>query len=228
MRAVKSSDSGESDSRWDALEELCTTYWTPVYAWLRKTGHAQHDAEDLAQGFFASLLKRESLRTIQPGAGKFRQFLLGALKNHVIDAHRKESAAKRGGAFSKEIDVASSEVELWMQSESEGNSPELVFDRSWAHALVKSASRDLESSYAKAGKDELYQVIHPYLFGDLGLPTYEEVATQLSLSRAAVSMSVRRMREKFAGLMTEHVAHTLPEGGDVEDEIRYLVSLYAN
>ena len=218
---------GEDQS--NALEELCRCYWMPLYAYLRSSGYAQHDSEDLVQGFFASLLRRESLRTVDPDRARFRSFLLGALKHHLADELRKEGSEKRGGQVEKvSLDIEFSEEWLEAQLGREDLSPEQAFDRGWAKTLVQRVASCLRETYAGAERLDLYDEIEPYLFGGTHMPTYEEPAGRLGQSVAAFTMAVKRMREKYASILTGEVSQTVQDPTEVEDEMRYLLSLYAN
>jgi RNA polymerase sigma-70 factor (ECF subfamily) len=211
-----------------ALAQLCTTYWLPLYLYVRRSGHAVEDAQDLTQSFFAHLLESGGLQHVDPALGKFRSFLLVSLRNFVSNEQRRGRALKRGGARQivslEEMTQAEDRVpEIGSVSET----PERVYERNWALALLARATSRLETEFAAAGKSLLYDQLKPHLTGDREA-RYAEVASVLGVSEVTVRVSVHRLRARFRELVQQEVAHTLADPADagaVEEEMRHLLSV---
>ncbi len=222
---LRAADGDDSLDRRHALEALCTTYWPPLYAWLRSGGHSPEDAEDLVQTLFVHLLTGASLARIGPERGKFRTFLLAMLKNLAVDQFRRKSAAKRGAGEVISLDLSEAEAYLAV---TDGSLPaDTAFDRNWARTLVAAAVEDLRATYRAAGREALFDALQPHVFGHGERGDYARVGEELGLSRSAVTMSVMRMRERMGELIMQRVADTVPDAEDVREEMRYLLSLFA-
>lgn len=209
------------------MEELCRRYWPPIYAWLRHQGHSAHDAEDLVQSLFEEILGGEVLAGLERDRGRFRSFLIALAKNRAVDEYRRRRAEKRGGRVV--MVVLDQELgEALAASTREGDSPEVAFDRNWARAVIGGALEELAANYEAAGRGELFRVLRPVLFGAAGEGGYEAMGAALGMSRGAVAMSVKRLRERFGELVAQRVADTVGGAGEVREEVRYLLSLFAN
>jgi hypothetical protein len=151
---------------------------------------------------------------------------MAALKNLVVDEFRRRTAVKRGGgAVMVPFDV--SEGELLVETADRSLSPDAGFDRNWARTVVAAATADLRENYAAAGREAMFTALRPCLFGSGDLPGYDRLAEELGMSRGAVAMSVKRMRERFGELIARRVADTVADPGEVRAEMRYLLSLFA-
>lgn len=204
-----------------ALEQLCRVYWYPVYAFVRRQGHGPHDAQDLTQEFFAHLLERDTLAAVRQEKGRFRSFLLGALKNHLGYQARKKSALKRGGrAIVVAIDEEESEERFRLDLAHE-DTPEKLYLRSWAETLLASTLGLLRQDYEQAGKLALFEKLQPHLSGAAGI-SYQETGTALGLSAGAVTTSVYRMRQRYGELLRKQIAETVASPAEVDDEISFL------
>ena len=211
----------------EALTELCQAYWYPLYAFARRSGQSVHDAQDVTQGFFVHMLERESFQTADPDRGRFRSFLLGAFKRFMISEKRRGAAQKRGGGI-EFVPFGGGELEGRYQIESSHDlTPERLYQRSWVEALLERVRENLAGDYQKAGKDSLYGVLRPFLLGSTNSGTYDDVAAEIGMSRAAVAMSVHRMRRRFGELLREEIAHTVDGQDEVDDELRFLLSIMA-
>lgn len=205
-----------------ALETLCRTYWYPLYAFVRRQGHAPEDAQDLTQGFFARLLEKDYLTAVNPDKGRFRSFLLAAIKHFLADERDKATAQKRGGGRTViSLDARTAE-ERYRLEPAHDASPDRLFERRWALSLLSAVFDRLEKDYVAAGKGELFQVVQGFLSPDSGEADYASAARQLGMNEGAVRMAVHRLRRRYADLFREEVAHTVAGPGEVEDEMRHL------
>lgn len=210
-----------------ALEELCGLYWYPIYAYLRRRGYPQHDAEDLTQGFFLKLLNDETFEAADGEKGRLRTFLLHALNCHLADQHRRQGAQKRGGG--QQI-VAFEELhaeERYALEPQDRRDPEWLFTRAWAHLLLDGVREKLRDNFADSGRAGVFEALLPFLLGDAAAPSYRDVARQLDASETAVRLLVFRMRAKFRELLREEVARTVLAPQDVAGEMEWLKSVLA-
>ena len=210
-----------------ALEELCRLYWYPIYAFLRRRGHAQHDAEDLTQGFFVKLLGDESFDAAQADKGRLRTFLLGALDRHLADQQRRQSALKRGGG--QQI-IAFEELhaeERYALEPLDHRSPELLFTRAWAQLLIEGVRDKLRVNFDETGRAGVFETLLPFLLMDDAPPSYRQVAQKLDSSETAVRLLVFRMRTRFRDLLRDEVARTVATPEEVEAEMGWLKSVLA-
>ncbi len=214
---------GQSDTRQHSLTLLCERYWMPLYAYLRRSGHSSHDAQDLTQAFFATLLeKQNAMEGADQSRGRFRSYLLGSLKNFVSNQRTKRRAKKRGGDrvhLSLNYDAA----EAWYQYEPvESQTPETVYRRRWALSLLDGVLARLESEYASKGQAELFRVLKQSLTGGSSDVSYEDLARQLSMSGGAVKTAAHRLRQRYRVVLKDEISHTVASQDEVEDEIRQL------
>jgi RNA polymerase sigma-70 factor (ECF subfamily) len=203
-----------------ALERLCRTYWPPLYAFLRRQGHNEADAQDLAQGFFASLLAHQSFAGLERDRGKFRSFLLGALKHFLANAHDRTHALKRGGALTFVPWEAAEST--FHSGRTDALSPDLAFEKSWALTLLNQVLTQLREEYSRAGKAVLFEALQVYLTGDKGDVPYVEMAARLDLGESALKMSIQRLRRRYGDLLRAEIAHTVSTPQEIDEEIRSL------
>src|SRR5205823_6181638 len=193
----------------EALEKLCRTYWYPLYAYVRRRGHQEEDAKDLTQEFLASLIAREGLADLCPAKGRFRAFLLACLKNFLSDARDRARAQKRGsGRPIISHDAASAEACYQLEA-SNDLSPDRIFERRWACALLENVMTRLAEEQAAAGKSALFDSLRPFLAGEADGLAYADVAVRLGLSKEAARMTVRRLRRRYRQLLRLEVAKTV-------------------
>ena len=213
-----------SNARADAaLAELCQIYWPPLYGYLRGRGYTTDIAQDLTQGFFARLLERQSIRTADPARGRFRAFLLTALKRFVMNEHERALSAKRGGGHPHlALDFEDAERTYALERRND-DTPERVFDRKWATITLDRALRLLREECDRAGKQAAANALIPYLTGDSELPPYKVVAAELGLTEGAVKVAVHRLRQRFGSILRTEVSDTVTDPDDVEDEMRELI-----
>lgn len=219
---VDAGDQQSSESR-EALEQLCQSYWYPLYAFIRRKGHSHTDAEELTQGFFAHLLDRDRLQLADREKGRFRSFLLRALENFMIQDWRKRTAQKRGGDVRFHgIDFEDGERRYSLEP-SEELTAEKLFDRKWAIQILEQVIQNLESYYSGRGKQDLFDALKPHLIReDTG--TMREIADELSMNEIAVKVAAHRMRQKYRSLLYELISQTVGTHSSVEQEIADLFS----
>ena len=208
-------------ARQTALEELCGLYWYPIYAFLRRRGHLQHDAEDLTQGFFLKLLNDASFDAAQADKGRLRTFLLCALDRHLADQQRRAGAQKRGGGQRIIAFEEMNAEERYAHEPQDQRSPEWLFTQAWAHLLLDGVRAKLRETFADTGRAGVFDTLLPFLLGD-DPPSYREVASKLDSSETAVRLLVFRARAKFRELLRDEVARTVEAPGDVARELEWL------
>jgi RNA polymerase sigma factor (sigma-70 family) len=221
---VAAAAAGTSDpQRREALEDLCQTYWPPLYAFLRRRGHTAEDAQDLTQGFFARVLERHDFRAADPARGRFRSFLLTALQHYVINEHERATTAKRGGQLQR-LSLDFEEVErTYVLEGRDDDSPDHVFNRKWAAITLDRALQRLRDECREAGKGALAEALLPYLTDAGHLPPYRSVAEQLGLTEGATKVAVHRLRQRFGAILRLEIAETVLAPADVDDEVRELI-----
>jgi len=207
-----------------ALETLCRTYWRPIYAFVRRSGHSPHDAQDFTQEFFARLLEGGSLRAADPHKGHFRSFLLGALKHFLANEWKRSQRQKRGGGCT----VLSLE-ELQAETQASGEpadalTPEKSYDRRWAEAVLGQAMERLREEHARAGKAERFDALKLYLPSGEEPASYAETAGRLGLSEGAVKWAIHQLRQRYGELVRAEVADTLANPAEAETELRHLLA----
>jgi RNA polymerase sigma factor (sigma-70 family) len=217
---------GASDAAGSALEKLCRAYWYPIYGFIRWRGHDEHHAKDLTQEFFTRLLSSESLQTVSPERGKFRTFLLAAVKN--FNDWRDSQRLKRGGGKQLLSWDGLNPEERFSHEPREGGSSESWFDRRWAHTVVTTALTRLGSEMDRDGIKPRFDVLKTFLQGDGGGLTYADAARRVGLSEPAAKTAIFRLRRRYGELIREEVAETIGEDGDVEAEIQHLISALAS
>ncbi|MBM3883194.1 MAG: RNA polymerase sigma factor [Verrucomicrobia bacterium] len=222
---VRAGGDRSSPAAQTALEELCRTYWYPLYVFVRRRGYSPEDAQDLTQEFFARLLQKNSISAAHPGKGRFRCFLLGALKHLLADEHAKAQAKKRGGGqtiISWEQDYAE---EQFAHEPVDEQSPDRLYDRRWALTVLDRAATRLRVEFAAAGDASLFEHLKLYVTGKHGAPAYAATASRLGLSESAVKSAIFRLRRRYAELVREEVAQTVNDARELEVELRHLRSV---
>jgi RNA polymerase sigma-70 factor (ECF subfamily) len=207
-----------------ALATLCETYWYPLYAFLRNRGNTVEDAQDLTQAFFARVMEKHALQQADPARGRFRSFLLTALKNFAANEHDREIAIKRGGRVAMvSLEVERAEGRLQMEPPS-GDTPEKAFDRRWAVTLLDRVLSRLKADMAAGGKQAQFDRLKTYLAGDEPQRSYAQTASELGMSEGAVKVAVHRLRRQFRDQLRNEIGHTVSSAEEIEDELRYLRS----
>ena len=214
---------GAADGADVALEKLCRTYWWPLYAFVRRRGYAAHDAQDLTQEFFARLLAKDFLRSVDRNKGKFRSFLLAALEHFLANEWRRTQTQKRGGNCSfVSIDDSSAE-QPFLQVPASNLSPEQFFAQQWAMTLLNQTLAELEQEFVGSGKGRLFGELKIFLTGEKRATSYAELATSLDMTQAALKMAVSRMRQRYGELLRAEIANTVSDPAEIEEELRALL-----
>lgn len=217
---------GGSPAAQAALGELCTAYYQPVFRFLQREGRSEDAARELTQEFFARLLARDGLATADPARGRFRSFLLGALKHFLGDQRDRDNAAKRGGGAVHEPLPEASDTSPGQELAAPGPAPsEAWFDRQWALAIMDRALSTLAAEHAAAGKADQFERLKPWLVG--AAAAQADVAGQLGWSEGALKVAVHRLRKRFRELVRAEIAQTVPAFAEVDAELRYLVEVLA-
>jgi RNA polymerase sigma-70 factor (ECF subfamily) len=223
MRAAEQ----DSASAHEALCELCQAYWYPLYAYVRRRGHSPHDAEDLTQGFFARLLEKNCLADADRARGRFRSFLLTALKHYLANEWDKQHAKKRGGFLPViNIDQAKAESRLDWELRDE-TQPDEMFERQWATTLLERVMQQLEQEYVESGRGKLFETLRGNLAKDERGPRYSEIAASLNVTEAAVKMALQRLRARYRDLLRAEIGRTVSSPDEIEAEVRYLMTTFA-
>jgi RNA polymerase sigma-70 factor (ECF subfamily) len=210
-----------------ALEELCSIYWYPLYAYVRRQGRSREDAEDLTQGFFASFLKRNYLEGVSSEKGRFRAFLLTALKHYLSNEHDRASRQKRGGG-EKPLSLDWQDAESRYQIEpADQLSPDKLYDRAWAVMQLEKVVGRLREESAAEGKAELFESLKPFLMVGKGAIPYAKAAADLGTNEGAVRVAVHRLRRRYRELLRQEIAQTLSDPAMVEEELQALFSAFA-
>jgi RNA polymerase sigma factor (sigma-70 family) len=219
---------GESPAARSALGELCEAYYAPVLAFIRITCRDEDAARDLAQEFFARLFAGHGLDSVEPGRGRFRSFLLGAVKHFLADQYDRAQAAKRGGGKSMvsiEAGLQSDTTAQLQIPDPAGPPPDAVFDSQWAETLVRRALDLLADEFAAAAKMDQFETLKPWLLGQVDSLSQAETARRLDLTEGAVKVAIHRLRKRFRELVNAEIAHTVTEPAQVQEELRYLVEV---
>ena len=205
-----------------ALEHLCSTYWYPLYAFVRRQRYGPQDAQDLTQEFFARLLEKQWLADVDRSKGRFRSFLLAAMKHFLANEWDHARAQKRGGGrVPISLDAMTAESRYAMEPAAL-ETPERVFERRWALTLLDRVLNHLRDEFAKAGKLAVFDELKSALAGDK--TPYSEIGARLGMSEGAVKVAVHRLRGRYRDLIRAEVAQTVDSEAEIEDELRSLMS----
>ena len=213
----------DSAHRRAALEQLCRTYWLPLYAYLRRRDFAQADAEDLTQGFFVYLIESDFLDRPDPAKGRFRGYLIGALKHFLAGEHKHATAQKRGGG-AQFIDWATVDAEKeFLAHDQPQLDPSEAYETSWALTLFATALRRLEAEQAAAGRARQFATLKNFLSTTPTRGEYDDAALALGTTRAIVAVWIFRLNRRYAELVRLEVAASLQDPGEVKNEMRHLL-----
>jgi RNA polymerase sigma-70 factor (ECF subfamily) len=205
-----------------ALEKLCRNYWLPIYVFVRRQGHSSHDAQDLTQEFFARLLEKNFLGDADRAKGRFRSFLLAALKHFLANEWDKAKAQKRGGGqILIPIDVATAETSCGVEP-ADKLTAEKIFERRWALTLLEQVLRRLREEHVCDGREKLFDQLKPTLTEVSRAVRYAEIAARLGTTEGAVKVAVYRLRQRYREVLRAEIADTVASPGEVEDELRNL------
>jgi RNA polymerase sigma-70 factor (ECF subfamily) len=206
-----------------ALGELCRTYWYPLYAYVRRRGYSAEDAQDLTQAFFARLLEKNWLDAVTPEKGRFRAFLLAALKHFLANEWDKAQAQKRGGGV---LPVSLFAETRYQREPRDELSPDRLFDRQWALTLLETVLNQLRDEHDTTDKRRLFEALRGTLTGDQPEPGYAEVGRQLGMNEGAIKVAVHRLRKRYRELLRAEIAQTVSDPGQVAEELRSLFAAF--
>ena len=210
-----------------ALGKLFQTYWPPLYRYARRKGKNPADAEDLVQGFFAHLIASEGLRVTDPSRGRFRAFLLAGFNHWMINDWKHATREKRGGGVPPlSIDRENAESGLRLEV-ADALSPDRLFDRDWALALLAKVLRDLEALCRAEGGEAQFSLLKSCLAADSARIPYADLGPALGLSEGAARVAVHRLRKRYRALLNEEIARTLAAPSAVEEELQALFAALA-
>lgn len=213
----------------EALEHLCSAYWRPLYAFARYNGYTTEDAQDLTQAFLARVIETGGLGGADPERGRFRSYLLGAMKHFMANERARGGALKRGGSRRFiALDIAEMESRIASGiTAGDGLDPsagaDLAFDRDWARVTTAAALRQLGTEWADRGRADQFEALRPVLTGEG--PARPELAAALGMTESAVAVAIHRLRQRYAALVSERVARTVADESDIDDEMRYLIGV---
>ena len=211
----------------DALAQLCAAYWYPIYAYVRRQGHGADEAQDLTQSFLARLLEKHVVADALRERGRFRSFLLGALKHFLANEWRREHAEKRGGnATITSINAGAAET-LYVREPSHERTAEEIYERRWALTLLDNVLKALESEMAAEGKSRLFDRLKVYLTGDAAAPSYADVGAAMEMGEGAVKVAVHRLRQRYKAILRGQIAETVADESEVDAEIAALFAALA-
>ncbi len=210
-----------------ALEELCRTYWFPLYAYVRRRGHNKEDAEDSVQAFFARFLEKNYLEGLSAERGRFRAFLLASLKHFLINEWKKSQRLKRGGGEKNlSLDWQTADTKFQVASTSEP-SPDKAFDREWALALLAKVIGRLQKECEADGKAKLFEQLKSFLMAGKSEVAQSETAKILGMEEGAVRVAIHRLRKRYRQLLRDEIANTLADEKMVDEEMRALFGAFA-
>src|SRR6267143_2176082 len=215
----------ESPAAHEALEKLCRTYWRPIFVFLRRQGISQEEAEDITQGFFASLLEHRNLDAVRKEQGRLRSYLLGALKYFLADERRRAMAIKRGKG-QRLIPLERLRVDERIEMEpSDPVTAEMIYERRWALTVLENVLSRLKDEYQTAGNAALFDLLKQLLPDEPGSPSQADIAAHLGMTENAIRQAFYRFRQRYQSLLREEIAHTVATPGDIEDELRHLIAV---
>jgi len=216
---------GESPAAQQALEKLCRTYWRPIYGFVRRQGASAEDAEDLTQGFFALLLERKDLNTVRKEKGRLRSYLLTSVKNFLADEARHAMAVKRGKG-QRLIPLEEIREREGIDIErSDRLTADEIYERRWAFTLLEQVMARLREEYRSAGNVRFFDQMKKMLMDEPDRQSQAQVATEFDMTENAVKQAFYRFRQRYQTLLREEIAQTVAMSGDIEDELRHLISV---
>jgi RNA polymerase sigma factor (sigma-70 family) len=216
---------GESPAAQEALEKLCRTYWRPIYSFVRRQGARGEDAEDLTQGFFALLLERKDLNTVRKEKGRLRSYLLTSLKNFLTDERRRVMALKRGKGQRLLPLEDIRESERIDDERSDRLTADQIYERRWAFTVLEQVMTRLRDEYRSSGNQRFFEQMKKMLMDEPGRLSQAQVASEFDMTENAVKQAFYRFRQRYQTLFREEIAHTVAIPSDIEDELRYLITV---
>jgi RNA polymerase sigma factor (sigma-70 family) len=221
---VAAGDSHRKDAR-SALISLCEHYWYPLYAYLRRRGYRAEEAQDLTQEFFIRVLEGRYLDRADPEKGRFRSFILTSLKFFVADEADRDRARKRGGGMVVSLEFSFGE-EQYQREPAHDETPERIFERRWALALIDRVVERLRGEFVHNGRPEHFDRLKVFLLGQSDAP-YAALAQEMNTSEGALKVAIHRLRKRYRELFRQEIAETVADPEEVESELRFLAAVLA-
>jgi DNA-directed RNA polymerase specialized sigma24 family protein len=216
---------GGSAEAHEAWSKLCETYWFPLYAFMRRQGYDTDEAQDLTQEFFYRFLQRNSLANVDPAAGKFRSFLLICLKRFLVNERERAHSQRRGGGrLLIPLDGGDAETRYSLEP-ADNLTPEVLFDRHWAFTVLERTLVALRQDCARRDRGVAFEDLEGFLPRGRGSASRPELAAKYGINLNAVDVAIHRLRQRFGTLLRQHVAETVSSESEVDEEIRYLISV---
>jgi RNA polymerase sigma factor (sigma-70 family) len=214
---------GESPGAHEALENLCRSYWRPIYSFARREGTNPEEAKDITQGFFALILERKDFQSVRQEKGRLRSFLLASLKHFMANERREAATIKRGGGQTL---IPLDEVEFYDSGEfdRETLSADLLYDRRWAFTVLDRVFARLREESQKSLNPPLLQRLNSLLSDEPERPSQAEIAREFGMTENAVKQAFHRLRQRYRQVLREEVAHTVATPAEIEDELRHLIA----
>ena len=222
---VAAGDPQRKDSR-SALVSLCDKYWYPLYAYLRRRGHAPDEAQDLTQEFFMRVLEGRYLNKADPEKGRFRSFILTSLKFFAADEQDRQRAQKRGGGAVVSLEFSSGESgeERYQREPRHDETPDRIFERRWALSMLERVMERLRDEFVQHGRPENFERMKVFLLGESEAP-YAALAGEMNTSEGALKVAIYRLRKRYRELFRQEIADTVADPAEVESELRYLAAV---
>jgi RNA polymerase sigma-70 factor (ECF subfamily) len=222
--AARERDSPEAS---EALATLCRVYWYPLYAHICRQGYSAHQAQDLTQEFFARLLERDDLRSVDQRRGKFRHYLLACLGHFLANEADRARAQKRGGGRTiLSLDFTAAE-QRYQHEPAHALTPEKLFERRWALTVLEQVLARLREEYTRLGQTTLFAELKIFLTGEHTTPSHQEVAAWLGMTAGAVKVAVHRLRVRYREMLREEIARTVSDPAEIDEEIRALFRAFS-
>jgi len=215
---------GGSPAAEEALEDLCRTYWRPIYGFVRREGVKPEEAKDVTQGFFALILERKDFSSVRQEKGRLRSFLLASLKHFMMNERRDAAALKRGGGRTL---LPLDGIESYDFSEIDRGdmlSADLVYDRRWALTVLDRVFARLREESQRSLNPPLLQRLNTLLSDEPDRPSQADIAHEFGMTENAIKQAFHRLRQRYRQLLREEVAHTVATPADIEDELRHLIA----
>ena len=220
-------DDVDSARTQQALASLFQTYWYPLYAYVRRRGYDEHDAKDLVQGFCLHLQEKHALAKADRQRGKFRTFLLSSLQNFIAHEYERARAQKRGGGQELiRLDAEEADARYRMEPVVSAT-PETIFEKRWAHALLEQTVSNLRADFITRGKGRLFDGLSSFLTSDLREISYQSAAEQLGLPLSAIKTTVHRLRRDYRSKLREEISRTVSRPEEIDEELLYLRKVLA-
>ena len=212
----------------EALERLCRRYWYPVYAYVRRFGLAAPEAEDLTQDFFYHILRTKMFASADAGRGRFRSFLIHAIKNFLSNDWKRRQRQKRGGG-EPTLSLDSEETERRYQIDiTDEATPEKLFEQKWAREVIAAGFEKLEKEFTKTGQQSRFDILRRMLWGRLSETQYQSAADEIGMTINATRVATSRMRGRFRELVKEELASQVSDSADIDDEYQFLIQILSS